>query len=377
MLLLILLSTAFVLSRMNLLKQIQGLLVVPLMIGAGVLFGPRGLFTLDESLISSLDGTMRMVLSWLGFLAGLRSVAGDTQYRWTRQGLFRFLHIISTTLVIYWASHTLFPVTDVWGVFPTLASCLVLAALFVTSSYFSSAARLQLENSLAYLSYADSIFITLSFFGAVLLFRSEGAEVFALLHLMIPMLVSLVAILLLGKKTTLQTPDRLALGGLVALAGGWAVGISVLEVITGFLLGSLLSVVKLVPRFDERLLSTEVPLRMVVYFYAGLVVTLSWDAFFVALVLTLIRFLFKWWLVQRHAGRTERLSSVYRFSTLSIPLLLSLEISPIPTPMAPFLLAIMCFAYLINDILLLIELSLFHAAGSDKGDAMESTGAQA
>ena len=85
---------------------------------------------------------------------------------------------------------------------------------------------------------------------------------------MIPALVGSVAILLIGTKKKLGTPDHLTIAGMVALAAGWALGVSALEVVVGFLLGALLSAARLIPRLDLVLLNTEVPLRLVLYFFA-------------------------------------------------------------------------------------------------------------
>ena len=370
-LLLILLSSTFILSRMNILRQIQGLLVVPLVIATGVFFGPRGLFPMEENLSLSLDPVVRVILVWMGFLAGLRLLSNQPKYKWHTQGLKRIGHILGVTLAIGSLSYLLLR-NFTWDFWNATGVSLSLAAVFVTSSYFSPT-RLQNEESLSSFSYADTTFLILSTFFAALIFLPEGHWGFLAIHLVIPALVGSVAILLIGTKKKLGTPDHLTIAGMVALAAGWALGVSALEVVVGFLLGALLSAARLIPRLDLVLLNTEVPLRLVLYFFAGLIVDLTWAAFLVALALTPLRFLAKWWLVHRYGAKELRLSSVYRFSTLSLPLLLSLVLSGRGFDSAPFLLAVVCFAYLFNDLLLVGQLTVKHTKARRETSPMEAT----
>lgn len=362
-LLLILLSSTFILSRMKVLRQVQGLLVVPLLIGMGVLFGRYGLFPIDEGLSLALEPVVRTILVWMGFLAGLRVLPQHENYQWRRQGLLRVLHIAVTIAALMTLGYLLLGTAILWSLPTTVGASITLAALFATSSYFSQA-RLSLDESLTFTSYGDNLLIIVCFFLAGLLFFSQDLVVYVASHLGIPILISLVALLLLGRKEKLATPDRLVIGGTVILCAGWVVGVSALEVIVGFLLGAFISLVRWFPAFDDKFLSTEVPLRLTLYFYAGLVMEITWLALLVALILTSARFAFKWWTVQKHSERRGRFSSVYRFSTLSIPLTLSLALSHKTLTVGPALLAVMCFAYLINDLLLIAELTFAHASKS-------------
>lgn len=347
-------SLTILISHQGFLKKINAFSFVSIPIIIGFAFSQDGFIQILPSTRESLSLALRVGLTWVTFLTGMRLAQLSPSWQQTKNLIPMFLtyilFFILTYLTLQWAmqtstiSHSL-TTSPSASLLPLLALSLALSALLFSSK----------ENPfvLVLVALASSQFIGSSGF------RFDFTDL--VFPLFIGLLLALSCRLIIDPKQSLSTSSRLALGGISTLGAGWAMALGYLEVLVGLSFGWAMALIhKENVIKDPKLLESETSIRFVVPLFAGLYLELLFPAIIVGASLALLRLLLKWFIIRsglRSASLSELLVRLLPLSSLALPIVMSLHLSPVSGAETLFILVAFCVGFIVNDLVaLLVEL---------------------
>lgn len=341
-----LLSLTFFFSQNTFMRQFKGILFIPLALGMGYIAAPRiGIFGLLPSTLENLMPAVRCAITWVAFLAGVRVTIPSRFGRQEAQRLLLHLLLLLVSVGLTWALLEYGQLTD--RKTPILPLSLLVGALFCGSSLISFFPDAVEDRSLFHLDNLLAVAL-ISFIVGWVPIPGEHLGVHPTLpFLAAALILSLICFLVLPKQTEFTTYHRLALAGLVTLATGLSLGLQTYEALVGFYFGLMSS--KLLNKNLSRdivLKKTDFPFRLILSFFCGMFAEVSPAILLIAFLLAGLRFLNKQ-LVQTQIDGDK---NAWRFSGLSLVIVLSLRLSSLETTLTTLVLSITVFGLIFTDL---------------------------
>lgn len=341
-------SLTLIFSQSSFLKKANAFsfLSVPLLIGYA--FSDEGLIPFLPSTKENLMWALRVALLWMALMSGVRVSEQARKWRaWLSLvpfvlGYLFFLELTIIGLRIFGAS------SDVVLSWDNLNG-------YLLSQQFSMAVIL----SAAIFSSKENPFLLVLVAGSLWFFHEDPSLEFRMKDFLSPLAVggilALVFRLIAGTHLRLELASRLTLLGLCILGAGWALGMGSLEVLVGLAFGVGLALMINKRNFlsDPVLVATEVPVRLIVSFFAGLELSLSPAVLQVGALLAVARMLIKWSLLKiglRSAQPEVILSQILPISHFALPLVLCLHLSLRLGNASRFMLSVFAVAFVVNDL---------------------------
>ncbi|NCN41142.1 hypothetical protein GW916_07815 [bacterium] len=328
-------SLTLLISNLGFFKKANAFSYISIPLILGLAFSPDGLVPILPSTRESLSWALRVGLTWITFLAGSQMTRFSFGWGHTKK-LFPFL-----------IGYLLF-----FGL-----SFLLVASVYYTKNQYE-VLGVALMMSAALFSSKENPFLLALLFLSLFLILDGGGQVFHFRDLIyslgIGVLLGIVFRLIYPPNKGLDTPTRLTLLGLCVLGTGWAIGMRSLEVLTGLGFGWVMAInysygICQDPNFRK----SEVPLRLVVPFFAGLYLQLNGEVILIGSALALFRIVLKWFLVKsglRTASKEEVLSQIIPISHLALPVTLCLHLSGYSNENTLFILNCFCVGFVVNDL---------------------------
>ncbi len=372
LILLFLFVVATVLVRGQLIKSINAITTTPLLIGLGYLLSPQVLGIALPSLIEGLVPALRLAILWVAFLIGLRFtfwvLKSKNKLALLEVSVIALLTVSFMVSVTYfWFSYQrLFFVSreQVW-------SLSFVVGVLISSSSFSVARQalvgfgtLYQKHKLLLMTNHDDLFSVCAVMVGLMLWptspEAQGSwnPMGALASsVAVGSVLALAVRLLIEPGRTEGVHWRLALVGLATLGAGGAVGALANEALVGFIFGLLLANLYRKPMIlDPILRSSEAPVRLVLYFLAGVYLEVTWPALMTALVLVSLRWIVKWG-VQRVLWDGKEallpLSAITGVSGLALPVAFSFFLSPAGIHGADLILSAVVLSLFLSDLVTL------------------------
>lgn len=369
--LLVLFVVATLLSRGRVMSSLSTMTATPVLIGLGYLLSPQLLGIALPSLIEGLVPALRLAALWVTFLIGLRFTLWALKEKNLRDlAQVSFLAILTLLLTLSLAylvlAHQKF---FEFSLEQVLALSFILGGLIASSSYSVARMALAGESSLSQkqklllLTNHDDLFSVIAICIGIYLWPVQNSlspelwspSAFIYFSLSIGAVLALAVRLMIDPNRGAGVHWRLALVGLATLGAGSAVGALTSEALVGFFFGFLLANLYRRPLIlDPVLRASEAPVRLVLYFLAGVYLELSWPLAALAGGLVVIRFVTKAlvrFALREGAQKSVPLSSLTGFSGLALPVALSLYLSPLDLAQAQLILSVVVLTVFFSDLL--------------------------
>lgn len=350
LILLALFSLTLVVSNLGIFSKTKAFsyIAVPLILGS--LFAPDSLLPTLPSTRENLSWAIRVGLTWMTFLSATRITQ---RFKATDKGL---------KFALIFISYGLFFVVCLFLVSAPFVSDLLNRIAIPVAPMSMMAVALSLVLTSTLYSSRENPFLLVIFFLSLLFLFNGTAVSFGPLDLVFPLgigfIMAVICRLIIPTRKPFTSSTRLTLLGLCTLGTGWAIGMGCMEVLVGLALGWTMAFThKLGLTADGILKATENPVSYVVAFFAGLYIQLNPTVLVIGVGFALIRFFIKNLLLNTfpiNRGSDDFISNNMPISSLALPIVVSLHLSPQQENITGFILSCFCVGFVTNDFIALV-----------------------
>lgn len=369
--LLVLLSVVTLFSRQKLMARIFHVGATSLLIFAGYILSPQGLFILMPSTVDAFEPALRMALLWSTFLIGLRFGDVRPQPGLAKQSSLTFLYAAISLSLCLLASFFLL----LWLINSTPSALSIepysqahLGLSLILSGLFSSSSSLvtrevyslvpeKLDTDILFATrHDDFISVTLVIVGLAL-WPAPKPYAFltpALMPIVLGAVLALAVRLVMDASSRRDIGAELALVGFAGLGAGWAMNTGTPEALVGFVFGLTLAQLHQSNEMEHSpIMASAPPIRLAICILAGFHLEFSTPPIALGLLIAAVRILSKFTVKKVHERVFQRrvpLAAVSGFSGAALPLALSFFVTPLPNFNPHFLLVTLTVALALNDV---------------------------